>query len=118
VSSGVRVADSQLTQFEKGKTTEADVVKALGPPTSVTTTNGVRTLGYAGVHAQPRASSFIPIVGAFVGGADSQVSIVIFQFNADGKLETMTSTQSSTGTRTGIPAGTEAGAAQQPRKME
>jgi len=112
------VADSQLAQFEKGKTKEADVVKALGPATSVTTTNGIRTLSYAGVHAQPRASSFIPIVGAFVGGADSQVSIVVFQFDADGVLETMSSTQSSSGTTTGIAAGTTPNVDQQPRTIE
>jgi len=105
VSTGTQVKDSALTQFHNGVTTEADIVKALGPAQSVTTVNGRRFVSYIGVHAQAKASTFIPIVGAFVGGASSQASSVTFRFGQDGKLIDYSSTQSNVGSVSGLAAG-------------
>ncbi len=117
VSSGVMVSDKQISQFKQGVTKESDIVAALGKPTSVTTYNGVRMISYTGVQAQARASSFIPIVGAFVGGSDSQVSSVIFKIGADGVLTDIISNQSAMGTGTGFAAGAPIATVQdQPRK--
>jgi hypothetical protein len=87
VATGTQVKDSALTQFQKGVTTETDVERALGPPTSTTmSSDGTRSMSYSGVHAQPKAASFIPVVGLFAGGASSQVSMVTLRFGQDGKL--------------------------------
>ena len=84
-----------------GATTEADVVKALGPPTRTTTTSeGLRVISYVGAHAQAKASSFIPIVGA--GGATAQGSAVTFRFGPDHKLLGYSTTQSNVDMNTGI----------------
>jgi hypothetical protein len=48
----------QIRSFTVGKSTIADVQAALGPPTSL-----------------------IPIAGAFVGGSDTEASVVSFTFN-------------------------------------
>lgn len=109
VSSGTQIEDSALAQFQKGVTTQADVIRALGPPQNTSnTTNGLHSITYAGLHAQPKASSFIPIVGAFTGGASSRMSVVTFIFGDDGKLQEIASTQTQSGARTGIGAGTQA----------
>lgn len=103
VSSGTQVKDSALAQFQKGTTTEAQVIQALGPPQgSSNSMSGLRTISYVGMHAQPTAASFIPIVGIFAGGADTHTSVVTFRFGADGKLADMTSQQSDASARVGV----------------
>jgi hypothetical protein len=95
-SSGTQVKDSALTQFQKGVTTEADVERALGPPTATSSSsNGVRVTVYAGAHAQAKAASFIPVVGISAGGATAHSSMVSFRFDQAGKLIDYTSTHSS-----------------------
>jgi outer membrane protein assembly factor BamE (lipoprotein component of BamABCDE complex) len=112
VSAGTQVKESALEQFQKGITTRSDVEKALGPPQSnILLADGTRIIIYSGVHAQARASTFIPVVGAFVGGVDAHSSAVTFTFDKDGKLTNYSSTQSDIGTRSGIGAGSQQRAA-------
>jgi len=106
MATGVMVSDEQVAKFKRGETKEAEIVAALGKPTTVTTHNGIRMLAYSGVQAQARPASFIPIIGGLVGGADSRYSIVMFSFDANGVLKDITSTQSATGSGTGFAAGT------------
>lgn len=102
VSSGTQVQDSQLAQFRKGITTEADVERALGAPQATSTvSDGTRVIVYTGTHAQTKAATFIPIAGAFVGGATAKTSSVTFRFDAAGKLIDYSSTQSSSDVRLG-----------------
>src|SRR5882757_4441545 len=71
VAGGVKVEERQLASFQKGQTTYAQVVGRLGAPTSSTLMpDGRRMIIYTYVQTQARPESFIPIVGAFVGGAD------------------------------------------------
>lgn len=109
VSSGTQVKDSALTQFQKGVTTESEVVKALGPPQStVTESSGDRMDVYTGVHAQAKAASFIPVVGLFAGGANTQASYVAFTFDRSGVLKDYTSSQTTIGSVNGPAAGYQA----------
>lgn len=86
-SSGVEVMDSQLTQFQKGVTTEGDVLRALGPATTTSSnSDGSAMLVYTGVHARAKAASFIPIVGIFAGGATAEATSVAFRFGPDHRL--------------------------------
>lgn len=105
VSSGTQVADSALTQFESGRTTEAQVVHALGMPQAVSEQGGERYLTYAGAHAQAKAANFIPIVGLFAGGASVQSSAVVFHFNAAGVLQDWSATHVTNGAVYGPSAG-------------
>jgi hypothetical protein len=54
-------------------------------------------LSYIGVFAQPRPETFIPVVGAFVGGADMRMSHVIFQIDSNGVLTDIISSQHESG---------------------
>lgn len=105
VTVGREIAETQLTGLEKGKTTQSQVIEKLGQPNSSTVMlNGQRSISYAFVHAQARPESFIPIIGGFVGGADSRVTVSTFIFNTDGTLDTYTHTQSNSGSGYGFSA--------------
>ncbi|NQW81079.1 MAG: hypothetical protein HQ445_07880 [Polaromonas sp.] len=100
-SSGVRVSSDAAASFKTGESTEADIVAKLGKPTGVFITNGVRMIQYAGMQYQTRAATFIPVVGLFAGGADMQMSQVLFQFDAQGKLAKTATSEHITESRIG-----------------
>jgi hypothetical protein len=104
-SHGVMVAPEKVATLKRGVSTEADAVATLGQPTSITNYNGVRVLVYSGAQAQARPASFIPFIGPFVGGADSQASVVMLHFGTNGILTDVVSSQSRTGSGTGFAAG-------------
>ncbi len=104
-SHGVMVSEQQVQQFKRGETTEAQVVAALGQPTTVTSYNGQRMIVYSGAHAQARPASFIPFIGPFVGGADVKASSVIFRVT-DGVVTDIISSQTASGSGAGFAAGT------------
>lgn len=107
VSAGTQVKPEQLSGFTKGVTTFDDVVRRLGQPnTTGTKSNGTRTAVYTYVHAHARPESFIPVVGAFVGGSDSTVNTAEFTFDTGGKLLEYSMTESNYGTGTGLAGGT------------
>ena len=103
-SHGVIVSEQQVQQFKRGETTEAQVIAALGQPTTVTSYNGQRMIVYSGAHAQARPASFIPFIGPFVGGADVKASSVIFRVT-DGVVTDIISSQTASGSGTGMAAG-------------
>lgn len=118
-SHGVMISEQQSQQFKKGVSTEADVIAALGKPTTISTTSGYRFIIYSGAQAQARPASFIPIIGALVGGSDIQASHVMFRFDKGGILEDVTTTQTATGSGRGFAAGTPIPQTEnQPRKSE
>lgn len=105
-ATGIKVSEQQAASFQPGKATYTEVVTALGQPSSVTTMpDGSRMALYIFAQAQARPETFIPVVGAFVGGVDSRSSSVIFRFGPDGKLLDHISSVSNMGTGTGLAAG-------------
>jgi hypothetical protein len=119
VSSGVRVDEENLAAFEKGTTTYSEVITRLGQPTTnALMPDGRRMLMYTWVQARARPQNFIPIVGAFMGGADSRSSSVVIWINAVGKLEGYSASQSQYGIGRGLEAGANPGPiADQPRTV-
>lgn len=102
-SSGTKVTEAQAGQFTKGQSTETQVIAALGAPSSSTrAADGSRTDVYVYTHAQARAASFIPIVGALAGGADATTTMVSFHFSPEGILRDWTSTAANAGVNTGL----------------
>lgn len=105
MSAGTQVDPNKLAAFKTGETTEPDIVKALGKPTTVSnSSDGHRVLVYYGVHSSPKAATFIPVVGVFAGGANSQQSSAIFTLGANGKLEKMESSQTNMSSSMGASA--------------
>lgn len=116
VSSGTKVTETNLSKFQKGVTTQADVEKALGPPQNRTLlADGRRLIVYVGIHAQAKAASFIPVVGLIAGGATGQANAVAFTFDEGGVLQSYSSSESRSDVRTGLGAGTQPDAPHQAR---
>lgn len=119
VSTGTQIKEDQLKSFEKGKTTITDVRTALGEPNSTALNpDGTRTLVYIYTQAQARPASFIPLVGAFVGGADSRSNMVMLRFDAAGVLLDYSSSESTFGTGTGLAAGQPMPQTDQPKQAK
>ena len=75
-TSGVQVQQSQLSSFQKGVTTDEDVVRALGAPTmSSVTSEGERVLIYS--FAQYKA---------FAASGDTKANSVVLNFDKSRKL--------------------------------
>lgn len=116
-SSGVKVTEDQTSGFVKGQTTRSEVISKLGKPTMQTRlSNGTRLLQYTYAESSVRASTFIPIVGAFVGGADTSTSNVQLSFDEQDRLTDITHSEGEIGSGTGFAAGAPAPAIDQPRK--
>ncbi len=104
-STGVRVTDDQLAGLHKGETTVDQAVAALGAPTTrMQMPDGRVSLHYVYAESKVHAATFIPIVGAFAGGSDTKSSLAILQFGPDGKLLSVTTSQSQHTTSLGQTA--------------
>lgn len=104
VSYGNKIDSAYASTIKEGVTTEAEVIERLGPPMSTArSSNGTKTLTYMHVKSQAKASSFIPIVGAFVGGADSQTQMLTINI-VDGVVKDWSMTEGSSETNTGVTA--------------
>lgn len=76
-SYGKKINHEAVSKIEKGVTTEAEVYKLLGKPSSSSImSDGKKFLMYMHVKSQAKASTFIPVVGLLAGGADSQSDTV------------------------------------------
>lgn len=100
-ASGTQVSQQAALQFKENVTTESEILRALGPPTGVSVGGGKKFLSYTGMQTQVKAATFIPIVGAFAGGADYQMTQAMYQLDANGVLEKITYTSSGSGMRSG-----------------
>lgn len=107
IASGTQVKEAQLHQLKKGESTYSDMVSALGSPNSSTvSSDGGRMACYIYVQANARPETFIPIVGAFVGGTDTKTNSTCLSFDKEGLLANYTSTGSQMGSGFGAESGT------------
>jgi outer membrane protein assembly factor BamE (lipoprotein component of BamABCDE complex) len=119
MSTGVEVKPEQTADFRAGITTRQQVLSRLGiPTTQATLPDGSTMLVYAFSAAQARPASFIPIVGAFVGGADARSSMVSFRFGPDGVLKSSSSSASQSGSQLGTTTTTAPMQTDQPRQVQ
>ena len=103
-ASGVKVDPATVASFKPGQTTAAQVVAALGAPSyDVALGDGSRMMAYSYAQMSVRPETFIPIVGAFAGGADSRSSTVTLRFKPDGTLADTTSSTVTMGSANGQP---------------
>jgi cell division septation protein DedD len=94
VSTGTKVDPTVVASFQPGVTTLAEAEAKLGQPNNVTTeSDGGTTVTYVYSHAQASGSSFIPVVGAFVGHTDSNTVTSMLTFDKYGKYVRSTSSQ-------------------------
>jgi outer membrane protein assembly factor BamE (lipoprotein component of BamABCDE complex) len=106
MSSGVKVDQSKVTSLKPGTTTCADAVALLGQPTnSSLQSDGTRSYQYIYVQAQANAANFIPVVGTFVGGANTENTMFTMNCDKRGVLVNYNSTQGSSDVGTGLISG-------------
>jgi outer membrane protein assembly factor BamE (lipoprotein component of BamABCDE complex) len=79
--------EAQISRFEVGRTTEADVVAALGPPAATASGPTVRAMSYSYTHAYARPASYVPLIGPLIGGANATNTSVSFIFTPAGVLQ-------------------------------
>lgn len=87
-STGAPIDTAKANQFVKGETTESEVIAALGKPITVTNNSeGERMLAYSHTNTDVKASTYIPVVGLFTGGATSTVQYLIVTLDKNGVLK-------------------------------
>jgi hypothetical protein len=104
VSYGNKIDREYASKISKGVTTEAQVIQNLGQPMSIgLSSNGDKTMTYMHVASQAKAASYIPIVGLFAGGADSQTTMLIITLDGSTRIvKDWNYTESDTELNTGI----------------
>lgn len=105
-SVGTKLTEQQIAQLEIGKTTYDEALAILGEPTEVDLdSDGNRILVYEHLKAKTKGVNFIPIVGLFAGGADTERDITKLYFDKNGVLKDMISRLGIKGeTKTGVIA--------------
>ena len=109
VSAGRKIDQTAADKIVKGKTTKSEVIAALGSPDHITKLgNGDTVFIYQFMKSTPKASTFIPIVGTFAGGANVQTQSCMVIFGRDDIVKNFSISQGGTETGTGLSAGSSA----------
>ena len=84
---GKKVDQDKFSYFVKGKTTYAEVVRELGEPSSVTrNSDGSKTATYMFVQSKVKLQTYIPVVGSFIGGTETETQTSLVDFDKKGLL--------------------------------
>lgn len=96
-SGGTLVTAGELASLAPGRASYDELVSKLGRPTTSTTApDGTRIAIYSYERMHTRATTFLPVVGGFVGGTDAQTSWAVCYFDRAGVLESCKITSSRT----------------------
>ncbi len=102
-SYGKKIDPDFSSRIKKGSTTEAQVIRAIGSPMSVSIMpDGQKFAMYMYTYAQTKASTLIPIVGAFVGGVNSQTQSLQIWYDSEGIVTNYAYTDGNNELNTGI----------------
>jgi outer membrane protein assembly factor BamE (lipoprotein component of BamABCDE complex) len=105
-SSGHELDQTKVAQIKKGVTTKAQVHELLGKPEQVAVSDsGDETWIYTYMRMSSEAQNYIPIVGAFVAGYDTQNQITNVVFTPDGIVKSMTTSYGGDRADTNLSAG-------------
>lgn len=107
VSYGRKIDQSKVQQIKPGQTTSKQIIGLIGSPDQVTTTGTSTIFHYVFVRATPKATTYIPVVGAFAGGANVQNESVIIQMT-NNVVSSVTSSYGGNDLGTGANAGSSA----------
>jgi outer membrane protein assembly factor BamE (lipoprotein component of BamABCDE complex) len=106
VSTGRKIDQAAADSIKKGETTREQVGQMLGAPEMVTkNSNGDTIYIYHYMRATPKASTFIPYIGPFVGGANVQQQSTRITFGPDNVVKDFSTTQGATESDMGFAAG-------------
>jgi hypothetical protein len=94
-SAGVQVTDEQLSLLRINQTTYPEAVALLGAPTSESRTGLIHVAAYSYATTSTHAATFVPVVGAFAGGADTHSRTIVLQFDQADVLRNISSSASN-----------------------
>lgn len=104
-SVGRKLDQGAVDRIKKGETTRNEVLKWLGSPDQIMRMgNGDVIFQYMYVRATAKPETYIPIVGAFAGGANIQNQMVMVTFGPDGVVKDIISTYGATESGVGASA--------------
>lgn len=109
MSSGRKIDQGSIERIQVGKTTKHEVTNLLGSPDQIMRLGDGNTMMiYSYYRMQMHASSFIPIVGPLVGGADTQNQSVTVTVGSDGVVRDINSSEGGMDMGQGLKAGEKA----------
>src|SRR3972149_8208415 len=80
--------DEAVAKIKAGESSKSDVRAQVGEPSKVTfTDNSEEIWEYTYMRSQIRAATFIPLAGALVGGADTDVQTLTIRFDSEGRVK-------------------------------
>jgi hypothetical protein len=86
-SAGTNFDSRKVTEIQKGRTTEADLVGMFGEPKARgIKTGGVKTLSWVYVQSQVKGETFIPFAGAWLGGTDTKTKTLTVSLDDKGTV--------------------------------
>lgn len=86
--SGQRISKEQCATIEKGVTTRGDLVAMFGDPVSdLQAADGKTHLGFMYVRSDIKPTSYIPFVGLFYNGSDTETQNLDVVLDANGVVE-------------------------------
>lgn len=107
-SVGHKLDQEAVNKIKKGETTKREVVELIGSPDQVTNMgNGDTFWTYSYARATAKPTSFIPVVGAFAGGANVQSQMLMLTFGPDNIVKNIMNTYSATESDTGVTTGSK-----------
>jgi outer membrane protein assembly factor BamE (lipoprotein component of BamABCDE complex) len=105
-SMGRKIDQSAADKIEKGKTTKEQVLYLTGSPDQIMRLgNGDTTFTYTYIRSTAKPATFIPFIGAFVGGANVQQQMFSVTFGPDNIVKNLFSTQAATESGMGLNTG-------------
>ena len=94
-TAGNKFDQETFSHFVKGKTTYDEVVRELGEPSSlIKNADGSKTAEYRYLTRTTKPESYIPIVGGFLGGYNSEQNTAVLMFNKKSVLTDYSSSKS------------------------
>jgi len=76
-----------ISKFEKGVTTQSEMIQVLGKPSSINrNSDGTTVIMWLRSKTQIKSATYVPIVGLFAGGATAENRTFTATFDADGLL--------------------------------
>jgi len=105
---GRKIDFNKVDKIKIGVTTQKQVLSYLGSPDTITRQGGQIIYMYQYVKVSSRPQNFIPIIGAFASGMDTQSQMVMIKINQDGIVKDVYSSISSSDIDSGLNAGSKA----------
>jgi len=104
-SSGNRIDGNYVGKIKTGETTEQEVRANLGSPMAASIMqDGSKMIIYSFARTELKASTFIPIVGLFAGGANTETETLQVWFDSNGVVTSHSFNQGNIDSSSGLTA--------------